>query len=571
MHHLERDLIPAPKVLRLPGGEYDWDQLVEEEVIDPTLEPEVYGLLVRAGKIQLVASGNRGLHLARQTLRQIQLCTGKTCPALMIEDQPDFGVRGYMLDISRCKVPKMEQLFRLVDLLSLFKYNQLQLYTEHTFAYEGHEKVWRKASPMSPDDISELRDYCAERFIELVPNQNAFGHMERWLKHPEYESIAECPDGFMHPISGWRSTGSVLYPGNESIDFINGLLEQLLPCFHSDWIHLGCDEPWELGQGKSFDRVEQFGRHEVYREHVCRLADLAAKHGKRMLFWSDELRDDPARITEFPESAIPVAWGYEADHPFDPECEAFATAGRDFLVAPGDSSWNSFSGRLDTCGPNLEKAARAAKDHGAMGLLLTSWGDMGHQQVWPTRLAGLVGFSSITWNQGEIQPGMIEHALNRFIFIDESGAMGKFWVDFGRMDSHIGFQLKPENSSFPYDALYAPVSRLRQALRKQSADLFFPAFSWLDSCEKELARAKLGSADRTWLLTESQLAVEMTRVGLLKAEAALKNEDHLTAFKNWDSILQTFQAAWRHRNREGGLAESLERLRSTVNNNHLSK
>jgi hypothetical protein len=108
-------------------------------------------------------------------------------------------------------------------------------------------------------------------------------------------------------------------------------------------------------------------------------------------------------------------------------------------------------------------------------------------------------------------------------------------------------------------------------LRKQSHDLFFPAFVWLEQCEKELARAKPRSADRAWLLAESQLAVDMTRTGLLKAEAVLKNEDPLAPFENWDSILQAFQAAWRHRNREGGLNESLERLRSCMNNNHSSK
>ena len=53
-----------------------------------------------------------------------------------------------MLDISRCKVPKLGELSRLVDMLALFKYNRLELYMEHTFAFEGHEIVWAGASPL---------------------------------------------------------------------------------------------------------------------------------------------------------------------------------------------------------------------------------------------------------------------------------------------------------------------------------------------------------------------------------------------------------------------------------------
>src|SRR6185369_4793545 len=101
-----------------------------------------------------------------------------------------------MLDISRDKVPTMKTLYELVDLLASWKINQLQLYTEHTFAYRNHEDVWKKASPMTAEEIRDLDEYCAERFIDLVPNQNSFGHMERWFEHPEYLQLAEAPNGY---------------------------------------------------------------------------------------------------------------------------------------------------------------------------------------------------------------------------------------------------------------------------------------------------------------------------------------------------------------------------------------
>ena len=63
-----------------------------------------------------------------------------------MEDWGAFPTRGLMLDISRDKVPTMESLRGMIDVLASLKFNHLQLYTEHTFAYTGHGAVWREAS-----------------------------------------------------------------------------------------------------------------------------------------------------------------------------------------------------------------------------------------------------------------------------------------------------------------------------------------------------------------------------------------------------------------------------------------
>ena len=104
-----------------------------------------------------------------------------------------FDVRGYMLDVSRDKVPTLATLKRIVDLLERFGYNQFQLYTEHTFAYSRHKAVWKDASPLTADEVRELDAYCSFKGIELVPNQNSFGHLERWLAFDEYRPLAELP------------------------------------------------------------------------------------------------------------------------------------------------------------------------------------------------------------------------------------------------------------------------------------------------------------------------------------------------------------------------------------------
>ena len=67
---------------------------------------------------------------------------------------------------------------------------------------------------MTGEEILALDAYCRERFIELVPNQNSFGHMERWLKLPRYEGLAETPEGFEFPWGLKHAGGFTLDPGN---------------------------------------------------------------------------------------------------------------------------------------------------------------------------------------------------------------------------------------------------------------------------------------------------------------------------------------------------------------------
>ena len=90
---------------------------------------------------------------------------GDRVPPMTVSDWPDFPNRGVMLDITRGKVPEMTTLYALVDKLAEWKYNQLQLYFEHAFAYEGHHTVWEEASPMTPAQVRALDAYCRDRYL----------------------------------------------------------------------------------------------------------------------------------------------------------------------------------------------------------------------------------------------------------------------------------------------------------------------------------------------------------------------------------------------------------------------
>ncbi len=106
--------------------------------VDSGLPPQGYALEVGPDGVRIGHADDAGLRYARATLAQIRSQCGPVLPGLRIRDWPDFPVRGYMLDVSRDRVPTRATLERSVDLLSLLRLIQLQLYTEHTFAYREH-------------------------------------------------------------------------------------------------------------------------------------------------------------------------------------------------------------------------------------------------------------------------------------------------------------------------------------------------------------------------------------------------------------------------------------------------
>src|SRR5262252_7472795 len=197
-------LLPRPRRLvrgagglaLLPDGSIPGSAGPEVEVGAGARVPaEGYRLHVSAGRVVIEAADPAGVFYARATLEQLRRAAGPggTIPAVAIEDTPDLPERGVMLDISRDKVPTMLTLRRSIDELAALKINRLQLYMEHTFAYRDHPAVWASASPLTADEVDALDAFCRERFIELVPNQNSFGHMERWLRLPRYAPLAELP------------------------------------------------------------------------------------------------------------------------------------------------------------------------------------------------------------------------------------------------------------------------------------------------------------------------------------------------------------------------------------------
>ncbi len=549
----EINLLPlSRRMRRLPGksvGEL-------RESLDSSIPAQGY----RISQNEIRAADAAGLFYAHQTIAQLHAQFGEELPALEIEDWPDFPVRGVMLDISRDKVPTMQTLFGIVDQLAGWKINQLQLYTEHTFAYRGHEEVWKDASPLVAEEIRELDEYCKARFIELVPNQNSFGHMERWLKHPRYLPLAEAPEGSQTPWGfRWEGPFSLCPTDARSIKLLADLYGQLLPNFSSSLFNVGCDETFDIGQGRSAQECKRSSVAEVYVNFLNQVQNLVASQGRKMMFWGDIILHEPKWIEKLPPDVIALNWGYEADHPFDEQSDQFARAGVPFYVCPGTSSWNSIAGRTDNMNANQLHAAEAGLKHGAIGYLNTDWGDHGHLQYWPISLAPIAFGAAVSWCLESNRQIPLERALNVHAFADSSSAMGSVALELGNVYKAVGKLVSNRSALF---SLLVPTSLRDDPMNGITTE-------GLEAAEQAIARAiapislaKMSKDDAKLIRDEFMNAAEMLQFACARGKQMLRGNANISGDLQGkrEHIIQEHRRLWLARNRPGGLSDSVARL-----------
>lgn len=433
-----------------PSGHPEGGRTDEPRVVVPS--DESYRLRIDRDGIAIQAATPTGLFRAAATLRQWiasegrQTDAGLEVSAVEIEDRPDFGVRGAMLDVSRNRVPTMAYLKRLIDRLAEWKVNHLQLYVEHTYAYADHEEVWRDASPFTAEEIRKLDACCRERFIDLTPNQNSFGHFHRWLVHDRYRPLAEVPEGFRHPFSIDPEPFSLCATDPRVLELLAGLYDELLPQFGSRRFNVGLDETFDLGRGRSAEACKERSKPAVYLDFLRQVHGLVTQRHRQMLFWGDIILEHREVIDRIPEDAVALCWGYEADHPFADQCARLAASGRQFWVCPGTSSWNSFGGRLRNAIGNLALAATAGRDAGAQGYLITDWGDHGHLQPPPVAELPLSIGAGFAWSVDAAreaasgpernEEAWLDHA-SRFVY-DGDETLARTVVDLGAIDLDCG-------------------------------------------------------------------------------------------------------------------------------------
>ena len=526
--------------------------------------PEAYSLKLENDQITLKAESTAGVFRGLSKVFQIFQFQqpGTQIPGFVIEDGPKLNRRGFMLDISRCKVPTMEELFRLIDLLALIGYNELQLYIEHTFQFQDHETVWNDASPVSAEEIQQIDLYCAERFIELVPNLNSFGHFERWLCHPAYKHLAECPDGFEREEPYMkRDHGTTLKPNQESLDFIDSLYAEYLPNFISKSFNVGLDEPWELGQGWSKQEVEQTSKGAVYLRHLEGIRTGGEAWEKHAIL-VDVLLEDPENAKLLDKHVSPIIWGYEPSHPYEEQAKAIAECGLKFCLAPGTATWRSFTGRWPTTRENIAHAVMTARQYKAEGILLTSWGDCGNHQPWATIYPGILHGAQMAWAGSSTTEEKLGTAMDGLVFGNPKAGLGKLLLEIGELDEIMDSYVP--NSSLHWWILFPSRENWLQSFlsEKTSLENLNRGIAHLSKCSERLGRIESNS-DLTNPIEELKLGLEMTRISLELGVKILEGKNHETI--DATALVGKFESVWKVRARSGGLKEASQLLSKAFN------
>lgn len=541
MKPVDLPLVPRPKLVDI--GRFDAGRISSEPNvhIEPSLSrPAEYKLTLSPRGPFIIAGGPDGVRAAEHTLTKLR-AIAKTrpkdapLPIVLVEDWADHVRRGFMLDVSRDRIPTMDELERLVTQLARLGFNELQLYVEHVFAFPGHEAIWGELDPLTPEQIRVLDGWCSAAGIELVANQNCFGHLTGVLRTPGYEHLAETHATFRFLDFEKQGPFSLCPEDPASLELVDGWLRTIADVYSSRRVHIGCDETFDVGQGRSKVAVETRGRGAVYSDFVRAVAERCEAHGLEPMFWADIALEDEGAFASLPKDLVAVAWGYEPDSPFERWCETLDRLDRPYLIAPGTSCWRTFAGRTSERRANLAAASAAAADSRADGLLVAAWGDLGHRQVWPITARALCDAAEACWNAGA--EGADPEATARVAFHERDGAALVEYVDaLGDLDAD---------------------------LRDQAADR--PVLGNASSTFSELFPATAASAPRGSLDEWERLASEFE---LLVRDAPVAH-DRLVAAELADAAqwtgLAIDVALWRRRGREGAQRASLfERLDALV-------
>jgi hexosaminidase len=360
-------------------------------VFGPEMKDEGYVLVVDKDAAQVIGATSGGIFYGAQTLKQLVRTDGPQPQVYtaIIRDWPAMKYRGFQDDLSRGPVPTLEFQKKQLRTLAAYKINVFSPYFEHTLEYSSNPLIAPPGGAMTRDDAKALVAYAKHYHIDVIPEQEAFGHLHHVLKYDLYSAAGETDHGH------------VLAPGDPaSLPLIKSWFAEIDSVFPSKFVHLGADETFELGLGRTKDRVVKDGLATVYLDFLKQIEVALRPSGKTFLFWGDIAGNAPTLVKTLPHDMVAVAWNYWSFDKFDNSLRPFIDAGMETWVAPGVNGWNRVYPNNDVALRNIQGFIRDGQRLGSTGVINTSWDDDG-EAIFAQQWYGLLFGAAASWQKGE--------------------------------------------------------------------------------------------------------------------------------------------------------------------------
>lgn len=366
-----------------------------------------------------------GLFYGIGTLRQL-LENNDTVNCCEIIDYADVNMRGAYFDF-RQSFPKFEHLLSYIEMLAEFKTNALIIEYEDKFPFEAHSPLKHPAYSFTDEQLRLILDAAQQNFIEVIPLQQTFGHLEYVLKQEQYRHLRETPDdlGELCPCN----------PG--SLELSCALIDEIAAKHpNSRYIHLGCDEVWSLGSCEACKETYGKNKGQMFVDFVNQLIAHVCDLGKKPIIWHDMLghcaEEDIAKLDNRVSVMI---WLYEAAGLYQPICELTKLFRKYNIEVFGACAVRSNDG-LDTQNhpkieariKNIDAWATAAQQLDIPFVTATNWAAgfaMGTPYgIYETSIYPMYYCGERLWNQASQKETFLKRFLKVFHGIDNMAAEG---------------------------------------------------------------------------------------------------------------------------------------------------
>ncbi len=293
----------------------------------------------------------------------------------------DYKNFGALICCSSNGVMNVERVKVFIDQLSKMGYNLLELCIDDMYKIESEPYFGYLRGGYKKEEIWEMDSYAKEKGVELVPAIQTLAHLKNLVKIPHYSDIVDIDD-------------ILLIDEPKTYELIDKMFASIAESFSSRKVNIGFDEAYKVGLGRYLQEHGYTSRFTLLLKHLKKVVDIATKYGFKVHMWSDmffHLANSgkywdkhvhiPKEVREkVPENVEICYWDYYSDDEelYDEMLKSHEEFERELWFSGGAWTWNGFAPHNRVSMKNMLPAMKQVRNHGIQNVLITMWGDDGH-------------------------------------------------------------------------------------------------------------------------------------------------------------------------------------------------